>query len=205
MVNFELSFPQGTNRPDAFTWYNSFLDGYQIKGYEKLIEKEEYAEKASTLEDKDGLLVRKFDPSIRSSNVKWLIKKPEFKPLFETIAERVLQANNEFWKFDLHSMHEDIQYTEYHAKDKGHYDWHMDLGPGHACYRKLSITINLSDPNDYEGGTLEFNVGNKTKTYAPKTKGAIIIFPSFLLHKVNPVTKGVRKSLVTWVGGKPFK
>ena len=46
MVNFELSFPQGTNRPDAFTWYNSFLDEYQIKGYEKLIEKEEYAEKA---------------------------------------------------------------------------------------------------------------------------------------------------------------
>tara|TARA_Y100000361_G_scaffold107801_1_gene97634 strand:+ start:2376 stop:2993 length:618 start_codon:yes stop_codon:yes gene_type:complete len=205
MINFELAFPQGANKPDAFTWRRNFLDGYQIKGLLKEIEKLEYAEKAQTLENKNGVVAKQFDPSIRSSKVKWLEKLPQFKLLYERIAEQTMIANNENWNFDLHSIVENIQYTEYHAKDKGHYDWHADLGPGFASLRKISITINLSDPKDYEGGTLEFNLGGKTKTFGPKEKGAIVLFPSYMLHRVQPVTKGVRKSLVLWIGGKPFR
>ena len=204
-VDYQLSFPQGFNRPDMYTWKRDFLDKYQIKGLLKEIEKVELAEKSGTIEQEEGRLVKKFDPTIRSSRVKWLEKLPQFKLLYERIAEQVLIANQENWHFDLHSIVENIQYTEYHAKDKGHYNWHVDLGPGFASLRKISVTINLSDPKDYEGGSVEFDVGGKTKGFGIKEQGAIILFPSYMLHRVKPVTKGVRKSLVLWVGGKPFR
>jgi PKHD-type hydroxylase len=70
--------------------------------------------------------------------------------------------------------------------------------------RKISITVQLSDPNDYEGGVLELNVGN-TIVQMPKEKGCAVLFPSYILHRVTPVTKGIRKSLVLWVGGTTFK
>tara|TARA_Y100000592_G_scaffold100993_1_gene184367 strand:- start:2493 stop:3113 length:621 start_codon:yes stop_codon:yes gene_type:complete len=204
-IDYTLSFPQMGNHADRIVWKRNFLDIYQIKGLEKEIKKLDYAEKAATIEASNEEVLKTYDPSIRSSKVKWLPKSAAFKVLYENIAERVLASNNENWFFDLHSMHEDIQYTEYHATEKGHYNWHIDLGPGFASLRKISLTINLSDPNEYEGGVLEFDIGGKVKTYGPREQGAICLFPSYLPHRVTPVTKGIRKSLVLWVGGKPFR
>ena len=204
-VDFQLSFLPNTNRPDLIAWKDNFLDKYQINGLKKEIKKLEYAEKAQIIEDTQKQTVATYDPSIRSSKVKWLPKSPAFQNLYERIGETILINNREHWNFDLKSMHEDIQYTEYHAEDKGHYDWHLDLGPHWASLRKISVTINLSDPKDYDGGALEFDVGGKTKTFAPKSQGTLIAFPSYLMHKVNPITRGVRKSLVLWVGGSHFR
>ena len=96
----------------------------------------------------------------------------------------------------------EIQYTEYHGSNEGKYDWHHDVdwnNNGNAD-RKLSITIQLSDPQDYEGGTFEFDeVENPQLEF--KDKGTILIFPSYLKHRVLPVTSGVRKTLVAWVSG----
>ena len=103
-VDYQLSFPQGFNRPDMYTWKRDFLDKYQIKGLLKEIEKVELAEKSGTIEQEEGRLVKKFDPTIRSSRVKWLEKLPQFKLLYERIAEQVLIANQENWHFDLHSI-----------------------------------------------------------------------------------------------------
>ena len=103
------------------------------------------------------------------------------------------------WNFDVWGYHDDFQYTKYYGGDQGHYDWHMDLGPN-MSNRKLSCVIQLSDPSDYEGGELEFNLGY-TILSVPKGKGVITFFPSFLLHRVTPVTKGTRISLVTWLCG----
>ena len=89
--------------------------------------------------------------------------------------------------------------ASYSAEQEGFYTWHMDNGdktPG----RKISLSVQLSSPDSYEGGELEFFYTNKTKQ-VEKTQGGVIAFPSFIMHRVTPVTKGVRYSMVAWVVG----
>jgi PKHD-type hydroxylase len=69
---------------------------------------------------------------------------------------------------------------------------------------KISLSIQLSDPSEYEGGDLEFTWGRSSK-FAPKEKGAMVLFPSYSLHKVHPVTKGKRRALVLWAHGPAFR
>jgi PKHD-type hydroxylase len=73
-----------------------------------------------------------------------------------------------------------------------------------STVRKLSLTIQLSSPEDYEGGELALKFGAKANLM-PKDLGKMVVFPSYVLHEVRPVTKGTRYSLVAWVTGKPFK
>ena len=102
----------------------------------------------------------------------------------------------------------DIQYTIYDAKDDGHYDWHFDTfwGNESSSDRKLSVTIQLSDSDDYEGGDFLFD-----PQYEPpdkmslRKKGTVLVFPSPIKHKVEKVTKGIRKSLVAWVEGPKWR
>ena len=107
------------------------------------------------------------------------------------------------WKFDLTLMPEQIQYTEYYGIQEGGYEWHMDTGIAMQNRRKVSVTVQLSHEDEYEGGDLEFNIGKNL--VAPRQQGAAVIFPSFYLHRVTPVTKGTRKSFVLWVGGEPYR
>ncbi len=80
----------------------------------------------------------------------------------------------------------------------------MDCGPGNGSPRKLSMVLQLSDPSEYEGGDLElFTSANPIIT--KKQKGIIHAFPSYVMHRVTPVTKGVRKTLVVWIAGPRFK
>jgi len=146
------------------------------------------------------------DSKIRKSNVKWIQPDPNNSWLFEKIEEILIHVNNEQYNFDLYNMPTVIQYTEYEDNVKGHYTWHIDLGPiDPLCYRKLSVTILLSDPNEVEGGDLEFFIGGSNPDVANLKQYDMVIFPSYLLHRVTPVTKGIRKSLVIWVGGSTFK
>jgi PKHD-type hydroxylase len=115
----------------------------------------------------------------------------------------IVESNQKMWKFDLSTMNESIQYTEYYGSQEGGYDWHMDCGIEIQNQRKISVTVQLSDSNEYEGGDLQFNIGKELT--APSKKGAAIIFPSFYLHRVTPVTSGIRKSFVLWVGGEPYR
>jgi PKHD-type hydroxylase len=139
----------------------------------------------------------------RKSDIKWLYFDEKTKWLYSRLANISMLANKETWQFDITSILDSIQYTQYYD-DGGHYDWHTDNGPYPMNTRKISITVQLSDPNDYEGGVLELNVGN-TIVQMPKEKGCAVLFPSYMLHRVTPVTKGIRKSLVLWVGGTTFK
>ena len=125
--------------------------------------------------------------------------------LYEKLMYMTLEANSDYWKFDLSHWKDAIQYTEYNGEEAGGYDWHIDVGPHPLNHRKISITVQLSDPIDYEGGDLEIWTGGKEPMKAPKEKGAVVMFPSYLLHRITPVTKGVRKSLVLWVGGTTFR
>lgn len=140
---------------------------------------------------------------IRKSSIKWIHHDQFSSWLYDKIVNLALQANNELWGFNLHSVLDSIQYTEYY-EDGGHYGWHVDIGPNTINHRKISITIQLSDPDEYEGGDFELWVGGDFQKL-PKSKGDAILFPSFLLHRVTPITKGTRKSLVLWIGGGSYK
>jgi PKHD-type hydroxylase len=100
-----------------------------------------------------------------------------------------------------------VQYTEYHATENGHYGWHQDFGPGMLSTRKISVTVQLSDPSEYEGGDLEYFIGGDPNNAlkVQRDKGLVFIFPSYMMHRVTPVTKGIRRSFVLWVGGEHYK
>jgi PKHD-type hydroxylase len=123
-----------------------------------------------------------------------------------------IEANDALWHFDLRSALECIQYTEYYASENGHYDWHQDIGPGELpSRRKVSITIQLSESDEYEGGELLICKGSNgngqldANSKCQRGKGVSVLFPSYMMHRVTPVTKGTRKSLVLWVGGSHYR
>ena len=101
-----------------------------------------------------------------------------------------------------------MQYTIYKGTDEGFYNWHYDtFWAGETTYdRKISVIIQLSNPSDYEGGEFlledQYEQPNATEL---KQRGTVLCFPSFLMHTVKPVTKGIRKSLVAWIEGPKFK
>jgi len=153
-----------------------------------------------------GSVASTVDPAIRASQVSWIGMKPELLPIWEKLADAVAEVNRQFFHLDLTGFHEPMQLGLYTEQQKGHYNWHIDASPSDKHVpRKLSLAILLSDPSEFEGG--EFQV--KTCTDEAQTleckKGRAWFFPSYTLHRVAPVTKGVRRSLVLWVGGPAFK
>ena len=135
---------------------------------------------------------------------------PEHNELWNVVSSKlwnvVNDANRTNFGFDI-SYLDSVQYTVYH--DGGdHYDWHIDtfLDTPNAFHRKLSVTVQLTNSNEYTGG--DFKLKDGTGQELPehvKDKGSVLIFPSFLLHKVTPVTSGTRRTLVAWFEGKRFK
>lgn len=139
---------------------------------------------------------------IRDSKVSWLFPGDNMAWAFERVTAAVQSLNQQFFNFDLYGMVEGFQFTKYEAPS-GYYGLHVDRGLG-ITPRKLSVTIQLNDSADFEGGNLSLYEGNKP-TEPPMHQGKLVIFPSYVLHEVKPVTKGTRYSLVCWITGKPFK
>lgn len=124
------------------------------------------------------------------SNVTWL---------YDLLTEYVFEANK-FFKFQLTGFMENIQFLHYGDDiGGGHYDWHMDCGRGIAT-RKLTVIVQLSDPADYEGCRTEILFNGMVSD----VKGSVTIFPSYLPHRVLPLTSGKRDVLVAWVNGPTF-
>lgn len=146
---------------------------------------------------------------VRKGNVAWLSREAEdHKWIYDNLFTLAKTANDSLWKFDLIGFWEDCQYTTYKSdgssKTGDHYDYHLDIDGSYGVQRKISIVVQLSDEDDYEGGELELRTSSN-KFIANKGIGSVLLFPSFILHKVHPVTKGKRNSLVLWVSGTPFK
>ena len=138
---------------------------------------------------------------IRESQIAWLYGT-DIEFAFRRVTDGVLNINSQFFNFDLFGMMEGFQFTRYDAPT-GHYGMHVDKALN-GQVRKLSLTIQLSSPDDYEGGELALQYDLKPEVMS-KELGKMIIFPSYTLHEVRPVTKGTRYSLVAWITGKPFK
>ena len=141
--------------------------------------------------------------TIRKSNIKWLPVNDEWNWVYDRVSNQIMEANKALWEFNLHTIIDNIQYTEYEGNG-GHYDWHLDIGPRSINHRKVSVVVQLSDPDDYVGGNLELHPGSNSFA-VPRGKGTVVVFPSFLLHRVTPLTSGLRRSLVLWAGGEPYK
>jgi len=156
----------------------------------------------------DGSLTagQKIDKSVRVSKVNFTEPDEENRWIFEKLNTLIDVVNQKFYGFDLVGYNM-FQYSTYNSNENGHYDWHVDshfgeIDPeGFGLHRKLSMTLLLND--DFEGGEFEYNL-SKPKNIEIK-KGTAIFFPSFVLHRVSPVTKGIRKSLVVWVEGPRWK
>lgn len=145
------------------------------------------------------------DEVIRNSTISWINVDSESTPLYVKLTELVNYINDKFYKYDLTEM-ETLQYTEYYSGTLDRYKAHSDDGHKFNLFRKLSFSVQLSDPNEYEGGNFLFYRNSLHEpNEAPKQKGTLIVFPSYVIHEITPVTKGVRRSLVSWVIGPRFK
>ena len=140
---------------------------------------------------------------IRITKTAWIAPSPQSQWIYDRVQRVARSLNDRSYQFDLRGFSENLQYTIYNGTEGGHYDWHVDHGPL-KVQRKLSISVQLSDPSDYEGCNLEFQAGNKIET-APRTLGAVIAFPSYVLHRVTPCTRGTRKALVAWTTGPKLR
>ena len=169
---------------------------------------------ASTLQKKEAFTTgpkhKEVFSDFRKSKIVWLSQKWIYKELLKFID----MGNGSDYNFDL-NLAEAVQYTRYDPS--GHYDWHVDQldGPREDARpdtRKLSLCVNLTDPDEYEGGDFwmcrPHPIPENSKMYKldfMKARGAAVVFPSYVYHKVAPVTKGTRHSLVCWMRGKKWR
>ena len=142
------------------------------------------------------------DTKKRTTTISWIPFK-EMQPMYNQINEFIQKANKNHFGFGDIQITEQAQFTEY--PEGGFYDWHMDTDVNmqhEPPVRKISMTCLLSPENQFEGGDLELMASGKR---AKLKQGHAIMFASFINHRVAPVTRGVRQSLVMWFGGEPFK
>ena len=142
------------------------------------------------------------DTSKRVTTISWVPFK-EMEPMYVDLNNFIQKANLNHFGFDDIRITEPAQFTEY--PQGGFYDWHMDCDTNmlhEPPVRKISMTLLLNDPSEFEGGHLELGAKNN---FAKLKQGHAICFASFINHRVQPVTRGVRQSLVVWFGGKPFR
>lgn len=156
----------------------------------------------------DGNLNGEIDYSYRKNLVAWLPNNDETKFIYDRLVDLLKDSNDKMWNFNVTNLFESIQFTKYsfdsESTQQSHYDWHMDFGStGLSSTRKLSCVVQLSDPNEYDGCDLELML-HRNIVKAPKKKGTIIYFPSYITHKVTPILKGIRYSLVIWFHGPSF-
>ena len=142
----------------------------------------------------------------RVCDIAWLKSdevESDFDWVYATLTDAIKKVNNEHFQFDLAHLTA-LQFTVYDGKNNSNYQKHMDLGRSFPN-RKLSFSIQLSNDNEYTGGDLRFHYIKTQPEIAPRTRGKIIFFPTWMVHDVTPVTQGIRYSLVGWVNGPNFK
>jgi len=163
------------------------------------LHKDLYATNASVGTSKD----RSITKEIRAADVYNIENNDENKWIFEKIANVASFANDTHFQYEVYGIRHGIQLIHYRSDTdvKGHYNWHIDCGPGEAATRKISFTMQLSDPNTYKGCDLVVNDHQREEVIASKAQGAISLFPSYMPHFVAPIERGERFALVVWIHG----
>lgn len=147
------------------------------------------------------------DPSYRTVKTRFLQADDErLGWLFKKLERSVLATNRDHYHFALTGLLEGLTFLRYDAGEQpGHYKWHQDFGGGRSSLRKLSIVIQLSPPEDYEGCRLKLFNDMEYEPHGFHEQGDTVIFPSWTPHMVTPLTQGTRYALAVWVSGPAFR
>lgn len=175
-------------------------------GYFSPSECDRIVESAMRLPQEPGLIKGHEDfasGDFRRNRIAWIHRDPEFNWMITRLQEAVELLNDKYYRFDI-SGFEPIQFSIY-DNIGDFYESHIDINLDCDMMRKISVIVQLSDENDYEGGNLEVFSTNSEYAPAPRQRGSVLAFPSFLVHRVTPITKGKRLSLVAWTVGPNFK
>lgn len=152
-----------------------------------------------------GLVRQARDHNLRRADLVWLDAVADTDWVMGRVIDLVRRVNRDVFDFEISEFAESAQVARYGAEREGHFDWHSDIGEGRlAARRKLTIVVQLSDPAAYAGGALQTMPGAGVLE-ADRRRGSAVLFPSFVLHRVTPVSEGVRHSLTVWCHGAPFR
>ncbi|MBM3546928.1 MAG: 2OG-Fe(II) oxygenase [Alphaproteobacteria bacterium] len=134
---------------------------------------------------------------VRDAVVRGLPWNADYGWIYERLLHHAAAYNQKSLGFELEGA-ETAQLLSYGPGQ--HYDWHVDIGTSDLASRKLSLLLPLSDPADYDGGELELFFSDRP-TPATRNRGSLIVFPSFVLHRVRAISRGRRFSLALWLRG----
>lgn len=161
-----------------------------------------------TLQSQEGRLAAGDTLSrTRTCTLSWLYPQPETQWMFDAVFAGLRRINDEHYGFVI-DQYEPLQFTNYNEDRAEFYAPHIDAAFGirsQMTSRKLSLVLQLTDPMLYDGGDLLVHAGRDQPIPVPKQRGAMVVFPSFMLHEVTPVRRGRRNSLVTWAHGPKFR
>ena len=187
-----------------FAYWDGLLSEDELKEIEKYCSKEGTDE--ATVMKSDGMVV---EERVRISDVGMHHPNQENGWIFERFLAMIDHMNKNFYQYDLLGI-DFFQYTEYNGEGSK-YDFHMDMlmgeqvPPGMHLPRKLSFSLILSDNSEYEGGEFEIAVDGVNSTLVEQKRGRLLAFPSYVIHRVAPIKKGQRRSIVFWALGPKFK
>jgi PKHD-type hydroxylase len=194
------------------TWYLdlkpvqawAYIEGFFSKDECEKIK--EYGKSLQKIEAKVGVdqdSTARIDLEYRKNLVSWFNSgDPDLDWVYRKLTDAVIGVNKQFWNFDLTYI-ETLQYTMY-DRNGDYYGPHLDMSFGGVHYRKLSFSLQLDDGSAYDGGDFKV-ITSKNPIETKRGQGDLILFPSFIMHEVTPITKGTRHSLVGWVCGPNFK
>lgn len=185
-----------------YGYWENFLSDDDIKTILSL--KEWHMAKTAEIGSMNDL--QKVNTSIRNSKVSWMEYSSETSQIWDKILNAITEVNSIYFHFDLTGCHEPAQLTIYDSSNSEHYSWHSDSSYiDRTVPRKLSMSLLLSDESEFKGGELEVLADSDKPHRLPQKRGRAWFFPSYMIHRVCPVTYGIRRSLVLWIGGPNFK
>ena len=187
---------------NSFYYWKNVFDDKMIKDLTDMVYANYKFEKGKTGTEELGNVTDSYRTNNR--DIAYINPQPHSKWLYDLLFPLALEANEKVFHFDIDIVTDSIHYVIY-PEDGGHLDWHMDVGAHGVNKRKLAMTVQLSDSSDYEGGDFQIWMGGEDYLTVPREKGDVIVFPSFCMHRVTPITRGERRCLVFWTGGRPFR
>lgn len=184
-------------------FWENFLTEEDIKKILSLSEWKNLKKAAVGFNEEESKVIDK----IRKTKINFISLREDTLEIYSKLSDVIAEVNNRFFHLDITGLYENIQIGLYTSKHKDHYDWHMDhnFETYNKVPRKLSMVLLLNDPSEFEGGELQLQGPLNEVLNLELKKGRAWFFPSWMLHRVAPVTKGERKSLVIWAGGPAFK
>lgn len=185
-----------SNQTSSYYYYSGLFNNYELEKIVAICKK---------LPQVQGVLGNNnLNTKVRESKVSWVPINDQTLWLYQKLTDCILNVNENFFEYDLTKI-EKLQFTTYYGNNKSFYSPHLDSNfDDNIEDRKLTFVLQLSNPDDYDGGELRLYTG-KDPTSVNKEKGLLTFFPSHTLHECTPVTSGIRYSLVGWIYGPKLR